>query len=190
MKTLPDYLQEDLHYISIGLNPSPISVKAQYYYGNPRNRFWKALNGSRLVNHEIQPGERAMHQLLEKYRIGFTDIVKRPTPMGNALRAADFRKGAVELKAKLIRYQPEIAWFHGMVTWKNYLKYAEGITPLSAWGAQKHQMGKTRVFVVPNPSPANAHFSLENLIGYYNQMVSYRNNEWSGETGNTDKNQS
>src|SRR5690606_33273041 len=126
MNTLPDYLEENLLYISIGLNPSPISVKARCYYGNPRNRFWKALNGSTLIDRPLTPGEQSMYELLKKYRIGFTDIVKRPTPMGNALRAADFRQGAVELKAKLMRYQPEIAWFNGMLTWKNYLKYAEG----------------------------------------------------------------
>lgn len=174
METLPDYLKEYLHYISIGLNPSPISVKARCYYGNPRNRFWKALNGSRLIDNALTPGEEAMHLLIEKHRIGFTDIVKRPTPMGNALRAEDYRKGAAELKAKLIKYQPEIAWFNGMVTWKNYLKYAEGLETQSGWGPQKHQIGKTRVFVVPNPSPANAQYSLEDLIAYYDQMVSYR----------------
>ena len=63
MKTLPDYLDHNLKIVSIGLNPSPVSVKAGYYFANPRNRFWKALNGSRLVDVELQPGEAAMQEL-------------------------------------------------------------------------------------------------------------------------------
>ena len=91
MQTLPDYLRHDLSNISIGLNPSPISVQAGYYYANPRNRFWKALNGSRLLNAALEPGEASMLTLFNDYKIGFTDLVKRPTRMGNELRAADFK---------------------------------------------------------------------------------------------------
>jgi TDG/mug DNA glycosylase family protein len=180
MQTLPDYLEHNLKIISIGLNPSPISVKAGYYFANPRNRFWKALNRSRLVNGELQPGAAAMQELFMKYKIGFTDLVKKPTRMGHELRTADYREGAAVLKEKLHRYQPGIAWFHGMETWKNYLKYAEGIEMDIPWGKQKHSIGKSRVFVTPNPSPANAQYSIEDLIRFYNEMVSYQVRELFG----------
>ena len=180
MKTLPDYLDHNLRIVSIGLNPSPISVEAGFYYANPRNRFWKALNESRLINGELQPGEAAMQELFMKYRIGFTDLVKRPTRMGNELRAADFREGAPALKVKLQNYRPNIAWFHGMLTYKHYLKYAEGIEKEIPWGAQKYSIGKTRVFVTPNPSPANAQYSIEDLIKFFNEMVSFQIREQFG----------
>jgi len=127
MKTLPDYLDENLSIISIGLNPSPVSVEAGFYFANPRNRFWNALNQSRLVNKPLEPGPEAMQILLDEYRIGFTDLVKRPTSMGHKLRAADYREGAPVLKGKLLDYQPDIAWFHGIDTYRKYLKYAEGV---------------------------------------------------------------
>lgn len=180
METLPDYLREGLLFISIGLNPSLASVESGYYFANPRNRFWKALNASRLVNVELIPGQPAMLELFEKYGIGFTDLVKRPTSMGKELRVADFRKGAPVLKEKIIACQPDIAWFHGKVTYRNYLKYGEGIEPQVPWGAQKYTIGKTRVYVTPNPSPANAGYSLDDLIGYYNQLVGYRIRELFG----------
>ena len=47
-------------------------------------------------------------------------------------------------------------------------------------GVQKRSIGKTRVFVTPNPSPANARFSLDDLIRYYNEMVSFRIREAFG----------
>jgi len=180
MNTLPDYLEHHLKIISIGLNPSPVSVKAGYYFANPRNRFWKALNGSRLINEQLQPGEEAMRLLFVKYKIGFTDLVKKPTRMGNQLRVADYREGVPVLKTRLIHYQPGIAWFHGKDTYRNYLKYAGDKEIDIPWGSQKHIIGKTRIFVTPNPSPANAIYSLDDLIRYYNEMVSFQVREAFG----------
>jgi len=173
MKTLPDYLRPGLSIVLIGLNPSPISVKAGYYYANPRNRFWAALNGSRLIDQPVQPGASAVRQLFNDYAIGFTDIVKRPTRMGNALRAADFRKGAEDLKQKLLEYHPGIAWFNGITNYSNYLKYAESILMPIGCGAQEYTLGQTRFFVTPNPSPANASYSLDDLIGHYNALADF-----------------
>jgi TDG/mug DNA glycosylase family protein len=181
MNTLPDYLREGLSLISIGLNPSPVSVKAGFYFANPRNRFWKALNASRLVNSKLEPSEESMQILFNHYKIGFTDLVKRPTKMGSALRATDFKAGAPELKEKLLQYEPDIAWFHGIDTYKKYLKYAEDLekddVPI---GVQRLDIGRSHVFVTPNPSPANARYSLDDLIKYYNDMVSFRVREAFG----------
>jgi len=180
MNTLPDYVRQNLSIISIGLNPSPVSVEAGYYYANPRNRFWKALNASRLVDEALVPGEPAMQTLLNHYNIGFTDLVKKPTRMGNELRAADYREWAPVLKELLLQYQPSIAWFNGQGTYKYYLKYAQGMDLKILLGEQKQSIGKTRVFVTPNPSPANARFSLDDLIKHYNEMVSFRIREAFG----------
>jgi TDG/mug DNA glycosylase family protein len=96
------------------------------------------------------------------------------------LRAADYRAGAPELKQKLLECKPRVVWFHGMVPWKNYLKYAEGVEIEAPWGAQKLRIGTANVFVTPNPSPANAQFSVDDLIKFYNEMVSYRIREQFG----------
>ncbi len=174
METLPDYCRNGLVCISIGLNPSPVSVAAKYYYANPRNRFWKALNNSTLIQAPLQPGMAAMDSLFKKYHIGFTDLVKKPTSMGNKLRVADYRKGAPVLKEKLLEYQPEIAWFQGMGTYRNYLQYGEGITMDINWGIQKHIIGQSHVFVTPNPSSANAAYSVDDLTRFYDDMVNFR----------------
>jgi TDG/mug DNA glycosylase family protein len=180
METLPDYLREGLHFISIGLNPSRISVERGYYFANPRNRFWPALNGSRLVNEQLAPGAEALQVMFEQYRIGFTDLVKRPTRMGKELRAADYRAAAPALKDKLLRFQPQIAWFHGRETYRHYLHYTDGPEIDIPWGGQKLLIGKSRVYVTPNPSPANARYSLAELIKFYDALVSYRIRELFG----------
>ncbi|MGB5441910.1 MAG: mismatch-specific DNA-glycosylase, partial [Gammaproteobacteria bacterium] len=100
LETLPDYLRPGLNIVSIGLNPSLPSVREGFYFANPRNRFWRALNASGLVTATLEPGVAATDVLFHQFGIGFTDVVKRPTASGNELRAADYRKWAPLLKQK------------------------------------------------------------------------------------------
>ena len=93
-ETLPDYLRPGLDIVSIGLNPSLPSVRAGFYFANPRNRFWRAVNASGLLQAPVQPGVEGMRILFERDGIGFTDVVKRPTAGGSELRAADYRGSA------------------------------------------------------------------------------------------------
>lgn len=174
-ETLPDYLRPGLTIVSIGLNPSLPSVRAGFYFANPRNRFWRALDGSGLVPEPLVPGVAATAWLFEKCAIGFTDVVKRPTAGGRDLRAADFREGAPLLRAKLEDSGPLIAWFHGKQAYGNYLRYAGiGTRGRVEWGTQDIRIGASQVFVTPNPSPANAVFSLQDLIGHYRRLKDLR----------------
>jgi TDG/mug DNA glycosylase family protein len=181
VETLPDYLRSGLAVVSIGLNPSLPSVRAGYYFANPRNRFWRALHGSRLVpvTEVMEPGIAAMEALLQ-HGIGFTDVVKRPTAGGHQLRAADFREWAPLLRRKLLDCAPRIAWFHGKQAYAGYLRYAEGITSAIDWGEQPLRLGDSRVFVTPNPSPANAVFSLPDLVAWYTRLREFRDRTGAG----------
>ncbi len=176
MNTLPDYLREGLRVVSIGLNPSPNSVQAGYYFATPQNRFWRALNASALVDEPLVPGVAAIERLFETYAIGFTDVVKRPTPGIAQLRAADYRQWAPVLAGKLERFQPAVAWFQGKTGYAHFLRHSGlGHAKTSAidWGAQGLRIGATRVFVTPNTSPANAVFSLEDLTGWFRALKTY-----------------
>ena len=170
METLPDYLREGLLIVSIGLNPSLPSVEHGFYFANPRNRFWKALNQSGLIDEPLTPGLEAQAILFDRYHFGLTDVVKRPSSGGSSLRAGDFREGAPLLRDKLLRYQPLIAWFHGKQAYQNYLKHTGSAQHQSDWGEQSEAIGNSVVFVTPNPSPANAAFSLPVLTEWYAEL--------------------
>ena len=170
-ETLTDYLRPGLDIVFVGLNPSSYSVRVGHYFANPRNRFWSALNRSGLVGEELSP-ERDSE--LADYGIGFTDVVKRPTHQASGLRAADYREWAPVLRQKLEQFQPRIACFHGMTGYKAYLKYGEGADERPELGPQERSIGQTRIYVVPNPSPANAQYSLDDLVGWYQSLATYR----------------
>ncbi len=171
MDTLPDLLAPGMRVLSIGLNPSLPSVAAGFYFANPRNRFWKALNASRLLQAPVQPGPEAMSLLLEREGIGFTDVVKRPTRGVADLRAADYREGAPRLHGLLETFDPDYAWFHGKVAFKQFVRHTSLACDDDVWGLQRLTVGNTRFFVTPNPSPANAAYSLDTLIGWFNALA-------------------
>ena len=165
--TLPDHLREGLDLLFVGLNPSQYSAEVGHYFANPRNRFWPAFNLSGLVDREVTADDDAT--LLDD-GIGFTDVAKRPTPMGSGLRAADFRQGAPALKQKILRFAPKLVCFHGLMAYKAYLQHGEGVKEGPQLGLQERMIGASEVFVVPNPSPANAKFSLSDLAAWYGQL--------------------
>lgn len=169
--TLADYLAADLRLLSVGINPSPRAVREGFYFPNPRNRFWPALNASGLLASPVTPGPDAMALILARDRIGFTDVAKRPSTMAGSLRAADYRAGAGRLTEVVANYRPGLVWFHGMTGWRNYLRYAGNIRGACAWGLQQQRVGEVAVFVTPNPSPANARFSLTDLIDRYRELA-------------------
>ena len=171
--TLPDYLRPGLDLILVGLNPSAYSVRAGHYFANPRNRFWPAITAAGLANRPVGPQDDA--SLLDA-GIGFTDLVKRPTPQASGLTAADYRRDAPELRRKLLCCQPRIVCFQGLTTYRNYLRYAAGqktAGPIEP-GRQQDAIGSSIVFVVPSPSPANAVYSLDELIHWYTQLQALR----------------
>ena len=171
--TLPDYLHPGLDIVLIGINPSAYSVRVGRYFANPRNRFWAALSASGLVGREVGPEDDAS---LTELGIGFTDLVKRATPQASGLNAADYRRDAPKLKEKITAAGPIIACFHGLTAYRAYLRYAEGISNAGNidLGKQDHRIGNSRVFVLPNPSPANARYSLDDLTGWYRKLGEWR----------------
>lgn len=172
METLPDYLKNDLDIVLVGLNPSMRSVEVGRYFATPRNRFWRAINRSGLLTEPLN--SNTDYKMLD-HGIGLTDIVKRPTRGASDLRAADYREWAPALRENMERYEPLIICFHGAVAYRNYLKYAEGISTASIeLGLQPLAIGRSRVFLVPNPSPANAAYSLDTLVGWYQTLRDLR----------------
>jgi len=167
MVTLPDHLRDGLDILFVGLNPSQYSAEVGHYFANPRNRFWPAFNLSGLVDRQVTAEEDAT---LLTDGIGFTDVAKRPTPIGSGLRAADFRQWAPVLKEKIVRYAPNLVCFHGLMAYKAYLQHGEGLKEKPELGMQKRTIGVSTVFVVPNPSPANAKYSLGDLAEWYGRL--------------------
>ena len=169
--TLPDYLRPGLDLVFVGINPGAYSASVGKYFATPQNRFWAALNRSGLAERsDLSPGDEA--GLFERRAIGFTDVVKRASNSASSLRAADFRKWAPATREKLLEASPLVVCFNGITGYKWFLQYAEGRKEDDvALGEQPDRLGNSRVFVAPNPSPANASYSLDDIAGWYSRLA-------------------
>ncbi|HIL92193.1 MAG TPA: mismatch-specific DNA-glycosylase [Cycloclasticus sp.] len=173
MKTLPDLLDKNLAVLSVGLNPSLPSVDAGFYFANPRNRFWKALNACNAFDEQLEASLESCHRLHQQYRIGFTDLVKRPTAGCKDLNANDYRAGSQRLQDLINKLNPRVIWFHGKLTCQKYVQYSDDKSRAIDWGLQHWEINKHSVFVTPNPSPANAVFSLSDISESYQQLFQH-----------------
>ncbi|HUN40625.1 MAG TPA: mismatch-specific DNA-glycosylase [Acetobacteraceae bacterium] len=174
--TLPDLLHEGIELVFVGINPSLYSVAQGHYFARKTNRFWPCLSRSVLS----RPVRQALgveillpihDQLLPVHGIGFTDVVKRPTAKAADLGRDEFAAGAAALVARLKRSQPRVACFQGMMGYRPVAAALGLGTRDLALGLQPAILGTTQVFVVPSPSPANAHFTPAQQTEWYDRLA-------------------
>jgi TDG/mug DNA glycosylase family protein len=177
--TLPDHLRSGLDLVFIGINPGLYSVEKGHYFARSTSRFWPALSKSKL-------SERMRHALgvetllpehdaeLIKFGIGLTDVVKRPSANAAGLNPKDFERWAPVLLKKLKTYAPRVACFHGLTAYRPFRELVlQSSAPPSVLGAQPEMIGATRLYVVPNPSPANAHFTPADQTAWYDRLAEF-----------------
>ncbi len=178
-ETLPDYLQTGLDLVFIGINPGLYSVRRGHYFARTTSRFWPAFSKSKL-SAQMRRELELDHLLpehdsqLPHFGIGLTDVVKRPSANASELTPADFATWIPVLVRKLRRYKPRVACFHGLTAYRPFhaLAFKSAVTrPIL--GPQPEQIGSTRLFVVPNPSPANAHFTLADQTAWYDRLAEF-----------------
>lgn len=174
--TLPDYLEPGLDLVFVGINPGLYSVAQGHYFARKTSRFWPAFSASKL-SRNVRSGLRLdsltpqQDALLLRFGIGFTDVVKRPSANVGELTTADFERWIPVFLNKLQHYKPRVACFHGIMGFRPFLKMGLKCQRREpSLGAQPERVGDTWLFVVPNPSPANAHFRLADQVAWYDRL--------------------
>ena len=173
--TLPDLLRDGLDVVFVGINPSLYSARRGHYFARPTNRFWGAFSRSRLSG----PARQALgvavltpahDRVLLEHGFGFTDLVKRPTARAAEV-ANEIGAGIDALTAKLERHRPRFACFHGITGYRPVHLCLAADKAAPALGLQPVRIGATRLFVVPNPSGANAHATPAEQTRWYDRLA-------------------
>jgi double-stranded uracil-DNA glycosylase len=176
--TLPDLLRHSLDIVFVGINPSLFSVAAGHYFARRTNRFWPAFSRSALSKaaREALGVERLLPEhdrALLDHGFGFTDAVKRASARAEDLAKHEFARAVPLLVRKLERFRPRIACFHGVTSYRALARVIDPDSENERLGPQAAPIGDTRLFVVPNPSPANAHFTLGDQVDWYDRLASF-----------------
>jgi TDG/mug DNA glycosylase family protein len=159
---VPDVLGPDLRIVFVGINPGRVSAAAGAHFANPRNDFWRLLHAAKLTSRLYAPDEQ--FALLEE-GIGVTNAAYRTTPGSGDLRRADFTGSAERLEGIARELRPEWLGFVG----KEAYRGAFGARP--DLGPQERTLGKTRLFVLPSTSPANAAVPWDERLRWFRELA-------------------
>ena len=161
-RTIPDVIAAGLRVVFAGINPGLYSAATGYHFARPGNRFWPTLHRSGFTGRVFRPDEQ--EQLLG-LGLGITNVVARATARAGELRPEEFAEGACILNEKITRLQPR--WL--AVVWVTSYRAAFGC-PDAAVGPQDGTIGETRLWVLPNPSGLNAHWSAASLAAEFARL--------------------
>jgi len=161
---LPDYLRPGLRLILVGINPGLRSAEVGHHFAGPNNRFWQLLHDSGLTPRRLTYEEDA--ELLD-LGIGLTNIAARPTRSSSDLRDDDFGRGRGSLARKIARFRPAYVGFVGLTAYREFRATRGQVR----CGFQENPIAGAEVFVLPNPSGRNAHYSYSEMLRSWQELA-------------------
>ncbi|WP_199429127.1 G/U mismatch-specific DNA glycosylase [Qaidamihabitans albus] len=150
-RTIPDVVAPGLRVLFCGINPGLYSGATGHHFAHPGNRFWPALYRAGFTPRRLHPSEQ---HLLPDYGLGITNLVARTTARADELTAAELRAGGERLARTVARYRPRRLAVVGITAYR-----AAFGRPRAAVGPQDEQVSGVRVWLLPNPSGLNAHWT-------------------------------
>jgi double-stranded uracil-DNA glycosylase len=192
---LADRIRPGVRVLLVGINPGVRSALTGHHFAGYSNRFWKLLVESGLVPIPInyQDDDR-----LPEWGLGLTNLVPRPTRGIDELTASEYIAGRHALERKIRRYAPRIVALVGLTLARSLLRETprlvgtrgERETPAvpppakaskerrdpaltPSIGLQSVLLAGSPVYVLPNPSGRNAHFSYNEMLEAFRGLKRY-----------------
>jgi double-stranded uracil-DNA glycosylase len=160
--TIPDVLGPGLRVLFCGINPGLYSAATGHHFARPGNRFWPALHASGFTSRQLRPDEQG---LLPGLGLGITNIVARSSARADELGAAELAQGARRLTALVGRVEPGWLAILGVTAYR-----AAFGRPHAVVGPQPELIGQTRLWILPNPSGLNAHWTAAQLAAEFARL--------------------
>lgn len=195
---LKDRIGPGTRVLLVGINPGVRSALTGHHFAGYSNRFWKLLMDSGLVPEPITYQDDVR---LPEWGFGLTNLVPRPTRGIDELTALEYLAGRRALERKIRRYSPRIVALIGVTLARSLLRETprlvgtrgERVTPAvpppsraskerrdpastPAVGLQSVLLAGAPVFVLPNPSGRNAHYSYADMLAAFRELKRYVDN--------------
>jgi double-stranded uracil-DNA glycosylase len=164
---LRDRVRPGLRVLFVGINPGVRSSITGHHFAGYSNRFWKLLYDSGMVAQRTTYHD---DDRLPEWGYGITNIVARPTRGIDTLTRADYVTGAGKLRRKVLRYKPAVVALVGVTAFRALYPQRKGPVRL---GLQPERIGHSALFVLPNPSGRNAHFSYDEMLGAFRELARF-----------------
>jgi double-stranded uracil-DNA glycosylase len=154
-----------LRVLFVGINPSLRSAEVGHHFARPGNRFWPTLHAAGFTPRRLRPDEDGE---LPRYGIGVTNIADRPTRAATELSRDELRSGAAALERTVAELAPRLVAVVGLTAYR--IAFAR---PRAGMGLQTEQIGGRPVWVLPNPSGLNAHYTPADFARVYAEARRY-----------------
>jgi len=167
--TVPDVLSDGVDLVFAGVNPGLRSAAIGASFANKGNRFFRALHLSGITDRVIDTSHGFDTEdlaYLAHRRVGFTTLVNFATAKASELTVDQLVEGRRSLERTILHYQPSVVAMLGVTAYRT--AFAD---PSATTGRQATRIGRSQIWVVPNPSGLNAHYSLGQLAVAYREAA-------------------
>lgn len=161
-RTIPDVIAPDLKVLFCGINPGLYSAATGHHFARPGNRFWPALHQSGFTPRQLRPDEQ---NLLLDFGLGVTNVVARASARADELSADELRAGAARLTRLAAKYRPRYVAVVGISAYRTAFD-----RPQATVGPQDEPVAGARLWVLPNPSGLNAHWTAPKLAEAFREL--------------------
>ena len=164
LSAVPDVLAPGVGVVFCGINPGRVSAAARAHFANPRNDFWRLLHDAGFTDRLLDPQEQ--FAALD-YGIGLTNAAFRTTPGSGDLRAGDFAGADARLEALAREFRPLVLAFVGKEAYRGAFRERPEL------GLQDRWLARTRLYVLPSTSPANAAVPYPERLRWFRELREY-----------------
>jgi TDG/mug DNA glycosylase family protein len=168
-RTVPDLLAPTTRLLFVGINPGLWTAAAQAHFARPGNRFYPALFAAGILDRvfDVSHGyeDRDRRDFLDR-GLGVTNLVQRPTARADELTREELVAGGRRLARLVARSGPVVVAVLGITAYRTAFGQ-----PKTVAGKQPDGLGRSELWVVPNPSGLNAHASLRDLASAYREVA-------------------
>ncbi len=161
-KNVPDLIAPELLVLFCGINPGLYSAATGHHFARPGNRFWPAMYRSGFTSRLMHPWEE--HELLT-YGYGITNLADRATNSADEISREELQSGREVLSEKIKVYRPQVLAVLGIGAYRMAFNQ-----PKATIGPQRERMHQTAIWVLPNPSGLNAHYTPQQLASIFETL--------------------
>ncbi|GAQ62505.1 G/U mismatch-specific DNA glycosylase [Streptomyces scabiei] len=159
---MPDVVADGLRVLFCGINPGLMTAASGHHFARPGNRFWPVLHLSGFTPRLLKPSEQGE---LPSYGLGITNVVARATARADELTAQEYVEGGRLLTARVERLRPRWLAVVGVTAYRAaFGERKAGVGP------QERTIGASRVWVLPNPSGLNAHWTAATMAEEFGRL--------------------
>lgn len=166
-RPLRDCIRPGVQVLFVGINPGLRSAQTGHHFAGHSNRFWKLLHESELVTERLTYRE---DRRLPEWRLGLTNIIGRSSAGIDELSPGEYQRGLAKLERKIRRFRPPVVALLGVTIFRMLFSHKEETSGSLNLGLTNRRLAGARIFLLPNPSGRNAHYSYSRMLAAFRTL--------------------